>query len=80
MALGQRGRAYFDLMVEDGATSTLELPRDDADDLAWLTDHPAGYVISIPRGHNPADARVHHASCRTINGELDRGSTWVGDY
>lgn len=52
-----------DTTPADGAR---EFRDDDAGYLAWLTDHPDGYVINIARSHSPRDARVHHADCRTL--------------
>jgi hypothetical protein len=55
----------------------------DSDDeyMGWLAGHPDGYVINILRGRNPTTAKVHRASCRTINGVPARGVTWTtGDY
>lgn len=49
--------------------------------LDWLAGHTDGYVINILRSHNPTTAKVHRASCRTINGVPARGDTWTtGDY
>src|SRR5271154_2256928 len=52
--------------------------RDDAGYQAWLEVHPDGYVINIARSHNVAEARVHHAGCRTISGQSGRGDVWTG--
>ena len=60
--------------------STRDFRDDDSGYLAWLAAHPDGYVINIARGHNAADARVHHAGCRTISGQIPRGNTWTGPY
>ena len=67
-------------MVEDGVMSTREFRDDDAGYLAWLSAHPDGYVINIARSHRAADARVHHADCRTISGQIPLGKTWTGPY
>ncbi len=45
--------------------------------LTWTSAHPEGYVINIQRSLNPADARLHRADCRTINGQPARGRTWT---
>ncbi|MGB3285725.1 hypothetical protein [Mycolicibacter algericus] len=47
---------------------------------AWLKDHPNGYVINILRNHNPTDARLHRADCRTLTDQLSRGVALVGPY
>ena len=57
-----------------------EFRDDDAGYLAWLETHPDGYVINIARSHNTAQARVHHAGCRTISGQNPRGGPWTGPY
>jgi hypothetical protein len=53
---------------------------DDQGYLAWAATHPSGYVINIQRSLHPADARLHHADCHTINGRPPRGATWTGPY
>ena len=67
-------------MVAGRATSVREFRGDDAGYLDWLATYPVGYVINIARSHNPADARVHHAGCRWISGQLPHGRTWTGQY
>ena len=54
--------------------------RDGADYLRWLATHPSGYVINILRSLNAGTARLHHASCRTVNGQLPAARTWTGPY
>jgi hypothetical protein len=66
-------------VVEDKAMSAREF-RDDDGYLAWLAAHPDGYVINIARSHSATEARVHHAGCRTINGQNPRAGTWTGPY
>ena len=39
----------------------------DGDYLAWFAGHTDGYVINILRSYSANGARVHRASCRTIN-------------
>jgi hypothetical protein len=39
---------------------------DDAGYLSWLAAHPDGFVLNIARALSAADARLHHASCRTL--------------
>ncbi len=53
---------------------------DDPAYLSWVAAHAEGYVINIQRSLDPADARMHHAHCYTINGEPPRGRTWTGPY
>jgi hypothetical protein len=62
------------------AVSVTTFDRDDADYLRWLATHPNGYVINILRSLNADTARLHHASCRTVNGQLRAGRTWTGPY
>ncbi|BBZ13592.1 hypothetical protein [Mycobacterium branderi] len=61
-------------------TGCIEFRNDDAGYLVWLAAHPEGYVINIARNHNATQARVHHARCRTISGQISVGSTWTGPY
>jgi len=58
-----------------------EFRDDDRGYLAWTGAHPHGYVLNIQRTLNPSDARIHRASCYTINGQPARGKTWTeGTY
>lgn len=67
-------------MAEDKAMSAHEFRDDDAGYLAWLATHPNGFVLNIARSHHATEARVHHASCRTISGANPRGGLWSGPY
>ena len=58
----------------------IEFRDDDAGYLAWLATHPEGYVINIARSHNATQARVHHAGCQTICGQISVGRGWTGPY
>jgi len=60
--------------------SAREFRDDDAGYLHWLAAHPDGYVINIGRGRSAAEARLHHAGCRTISGQNPRGGPWTGQY
>lgn len=57
-----------------------EFRDDDTAYLAWLAAHRNGYVINIARNHNATQARLHHASCRTISGQNPHGRAWTGPY
>ena len=52
---------------------------DDPSYLAWLAEHPAGYVINTNRRPSATNLVLHQATCRTISGPT-RGSTFTGDY
>jgi hypothetical protein len=60
--------------------SVIEFRDDDNSYLNWVAANHGGYVINIPRTLNPAEARLHHASCRTIAGENPRGGPWTGQW
>jgi hypothetical protein len=66
--------------VVEEAMSAREFRDDDAGYLAWLAAHPDGYVINIARSPSATEARVHHAGCRTISGQIPRGGAWTGPY
>ncbi len=53
---------------------------DDAGYLTWLAAHPNGYVINIARSHSATASRLHHADCRTINGQNPHQGAWTGPY
>lgn len=61
-------------------TGFVKFRDDDAGYLGWLADHPDGHVINVARSGNATQARVHHASCRTIRGRISASSTWTGAY
>jgi hypothetical protein len=67
-------------VVKDKAMSAREFRDDDAGYLAWLAAHPDGYVINIARSQSATEARVHHAGCRAISGQIPRGGAWTGPY
>ncbi len=48
---------------------------DDAGYLSWLAAHPDGFVLNIARALSVADARLHHASCRTLPRAVDGALT-----
>ncbi len=43
-----------------------EFRNDDAGYLSWLAARPEGHVVDIPKRYNPADARMHRASCSAL--------------
>ncbi|MCC7366026.1 MAG: hypothetical protein IT303_16800 [Dehalococcoidia bacterium] len=47
--------------------------------LAWLRDHPRGFVLNTNKSHTPATMRIHRASCQYINGEFGSNFT-TNDY
>lgn len=53
---------------------------DDAGYLLWLSEHPSGVVLNLPRSGNAATSRLHRVGCRTIEGEPPRGGPWTGPY
>ena len=50
---------------ENSVVSIEEFRDTDADYLAWVEAHRAGYVVNIAR-HERGDARLHRATCQTI--------------
>jgi hypothetical protein len=59
----------------------VEVFRDDDDGyVAWLASHPTGFVVSIQRSGNRSDARLHHATCRTVSGINSRRGPWTRAY
>lgn len=60
--------------------SAREFRDDDAGYRAWLAAHPDGFVINVARSYSATTARVHHAHCRTINGQNPHRGAWTGPY
>jgi hypothetical protein len=59
----------------------VEVFRDEDDGyLAWVASHPTGFVVNIQRSGNPSDARLHHATCRTVSGINPRRGPWTRAY
>jgi Family of unknown function (DUF6308) len=52
----------------------------DAAYLAWLSEHPEGFVLNANRRPTARYLRLHRASCRTISGRPARGGPWTGSY
>jgi hypothetical protein len=66
---------YLDALPRaKAAMGAREFRDDDAGYRAWLTTPADGYVINIASSLNATTARVHHAYCRTINGQNPRGA------
>lgn len=57
-----------------------EFRDDDLGYVDWIRAHPDRHVINIARSYNPSDARVHHASCPWITGQISRGVTLTGPF
>lgn len=78
LATGQRATAET---FSAGSPRGVEFFRDDDDGyLAWVASHPTGFVVNIQRSGNPSDARLHHATCRTVSGTNPRRGPWTGAY
>ncbi len=67
-------------MVWGLPVSVAEFRDDNRAYLAWVSEHPDGFVINIQRSLNPSDARLHQADCRWIRGRPPRGDGFVGAY
>lgn len=66
--------------VGDRVSGSYEFLDDDAGYSRWITAHPDGYVINIARSHTASTARLHRASCRTINGQNPHNGPWTRQY
>lgn len=53
---------------------------DDTGYLAWVAQHPHGFVLNTARNPRPDYLILHRASCRTITGRPTRGGPWTGPY
>lgn len=52
---------------------------DDRRYLAWVAQHPRGYVLNTADPPEPSYLILHRASCHTIQGSPPRGDTWTGN-
>jgi hypothetical protein len=53
---------------------------DDKGYLAWLAEHPGGYVVNLLRLGSSGPLMLHRATCSTIRGTPSRGSRWTADW
>jgi len=53
---------------------------DDRGYLAWLAEHPTGFVVNMSRSPRADYVILHRAACRTISGRPARGGPWTGPY
>lgn len=65
-------------MLEDELMGVCDFRDDEDDYLDWVGRNPGGYVLNIERTHSAAQARVHHADCRTISGQSPARGPFVG--
>jgi hypothetical protein len=67
-----------------GAVATdaeLAVFSDDEDGyLAWLAEHPDGYVLNSYRNPSASYLKLHRAACGRIQGAPPRGTTWTRPY
>ena len=54
--------------------------KDDPGYIAWLAEHPEGFVLNTYAHVTSAYLILHWASCRTINRQLAPGSLWTDPY
>ena len=45
--------------------------------LAWLAQHPKGYVLNTYDPPSPSYLMLHHATCKRIGGTPPRGRHWT---
>ncbi len=48
--------------------------------LAWVRDHPRGYVVNTRRTPTAAYLKLHRATCAFVSGTPPRGAVWTKDY
>jgi len=58
----------------------IEFVNDDGGYLAWLRDHPTGYVLNCEPNRKPTYLMLHRARCWTISGEPSSGRSWTSIY
>ena len=47
----------------------LVIPSNDTEFLAWIDEHPGGYVVNHHRYPDPAYLKLHRATCGSIRSE-----------
>jgi hypothetical protein len=58
----------------------IEFLHDDGGYLAWLRDHPNGYVLNCEPNPKPSYLMLHRATCGTITGAPSSGGSWTVAY
>ena len=48
--------------------------------LAWLKQHPSGYVLNVLRTHASSGAMLHRSECFTIRNEAFRRAGWTTGF
>ena len=61
-------------------TVIIEFMDDDQGYIAWLAEHPDGYVLNCGRPPQPSYLMLHKARCGTISGTPARGRNWTVAY
>ena len=52
---------------------------DEDGSIAWLAEHPDGFVLNCYRNPTPSYLVMHRATCWSINGTPSRGRSWTND-
>ena len=56
----------------------IEFMDNDSGYIAWLADHPDGYVLNCERPPRPSSLTLHRATCWTIS--RASGTNWTVNY
>jgi hypothetical protein len=48
--------------------------------IAWLSEHPDGFVLNCGRPPTPSYLMLHRSTCGTISGTPARGRSWTSFY
>jgi len=48
--------------------------------LAWIAQHPDGFVLNTERIPKPNYLRLHRSTCRTITILQPKAGRWTADY
>jgi hypothetical protein len=58
----------------------IRFAEDDEGYLAWVSDHPEGFVLNVRRKSDPSYVVLHRASCGSISGKQVRGAFTHRNY
>jgi hypothetical protein len=58
----------------------VEFMDDDDGYIAWLAEHPDGFVLNCGRPPTPSYLMLHRGTCSTIRGIPARGRSWTVIY
>jgi hypothetical protein len=85
LVLSRQVDGHFDIRRSRITRATIggvivEFMNDDKGYIAWLAEHPDGFVLNCGRPPMPSYLMLHRSTCGTISGTPARGRSWTVIY